>query len=117
MTKTVEFHGEKFHLDDSKGCYVEVAHIRTGLIGYVGVNLGKDASAQNPYSWTVLEVYGGTPTPDGLKGGVSDGTSEQNAFTKLYGAMIREVKKREAHAIFNREDACKALHQFVADLP
>ena len=40
MAKSAEYNGEKFQLDDSKGCYVEVAHKRSGLIGYVGVNLG-----------------------------------------------------------------------------
>ena len=63
--------GETFQLDDSKGCYVTVTYKH--LTGYVGVNLGKKASPQNPYAWYTAREIGGADcvTPDGLKFGIA----------------------------------------------
>ena len=49
--KEYKYKGETFQLDDSKGCYVAVTYKH--LTGYVGVNLGRKATAQHPYAWGI----------------------------------------------------------------
>ena len=110
--------GETFQLDDSKGCYVTVTYKH--LTGYVGVNLGKKASPQNPYAWYTAREIGGADcvTPDGLKFGIVDpkGASFQANLNALCVQLLLDFRTEEA-AKAAPAKYCAELHDAVKNLP
>ena len=110
MVKTREFEGHKFQLDDSKGCYIEVALGK--LTGYVGVNLAR-GTTENPFCWYTDNVL---TTPDGLNGGNVSGATLDENLEALFRSFIRTQKQQDAHSKFDSEAACKELHGYVEKL-
>ena len=110
MTKTHEFQGHKFLLDDSKGCYIEVS--LGEQTGYVGVNLTQ-GTPQSPYCWFSSDAF---TTPDGLQRGNVSGSTIDDNLEALFQHFIHEQKKADAHKKFDPEEACKALHIYVEKL-
>ena len=110
--KDYKFEGEVFQLDDSKGCYVEVSY--RYLKGYVGVNLGKEASDQYPFIWW-LDAE--PVTREGLKYGNPDGDSVESNLRALCNQLIRKYRIEEANRQFDREKYCNQLHETIRNLP
>jgi hypothetical protein len=105
--------GEVFHLDDSKGCFLEV--IYKGTAGYLGVNLQRGTKDQ-PYSWTIPKYYGGGPTNDGIEGGGVPVTNIESGLRNLCEALMKHYQEEESRKAFDREEAGQALHKFVEGL-
>jgi hypothetical protein len=112
MVKEYKYDGEIFQLDDSKGCYIEVTY--KDMTGYVGVNLGNDGSAGRPYVWWAEDSD--PVVADGLNYGNPNGSTQESNLGALCNDLIRRQRQREVHAAFDREAACKALHDFVEKL-
>ena len=110
MSTEYKYQGETFLLDDSKGCYIEVTY--RDQLGHVGVNLQGTKDA--PYAWSVNRPS--RITADGLSSGVSSGPDEESNLLVLCHEMLRLQREAEARKAFNREAACKSLHEFVEAL-
>ena len=110
--KEFEHNGELFQLDDSKGCYIEVSY--RYLKGYVGVNLGKEASDQYPFIWWLDSE---PVTRDGLKYGNPNGDSVESNLSALCDQLIRKYRIEEANKKFDREKYCNQLHEAMKNLP
>ena len=108
MITTREYKGHKFQLDDSKGCYIEVT--LGDQVGYMGVDLAK-GTTEAPYSWSIGL---GNVTPDGLQGGVpGKGSTIEGSISILFEKLITDKQVSEEHREFDREAACKRLHEYM----
>ena len=117
--KEYKYKGETFQLDDSKGCYVEVTYKH--LTGYVGVNLGDQATDKNPYAWGIPKEH---VTSSGLKSGRVANASFESNLDALCARLLRtfraeEARKavEEAHKAFDPAKYCAGLHDGVKNLP
>ena len=115
--KKVEYKGETFQLDDSKGCYIEVTY--RNLVGYVGISL-QLGTEEKPYAWWVPE-FGGSAnsvvTKDGLTTGAGEYEEPTEALHILYNHLIHKYQEDESRKAFKPEIACEALHEYVKGLP
>ncbi len=105
--KTYKFEGETFELDDSEGCFVKVTF--KGQVAYFGVNL-TDGTEDLPY--TYAGSWQAAPAADGLSWGYKAGTYQQG-LDRACGLLIA----RQQQIAFDREKACKTLHEETAKLP
>ena len=110
MAKEYEYEGEKFRLDDSNGCYIEVTYKEQ--VGYVGVYL--QGTKTSPYCWW---ANANVVTPDGLKAGSPAGDDLETNLRALCGDLVRRQREADARKAFKPEGACKSLHEFVESLP
>ena len=106
-----KYKGETFQLDDSKGCYVEVTYKH--LTGYVGVNLGRNATAQYPYAWVPRKR---NVTSGGLKRG-NGSASFEAGLDALCAKLLDNFRTEEAHKAFDPAKYCAELHDAVKNLP
>ena len=111
MTKTYKYNGEIFNLNDSGGCYVEVAYL--DQVGYVGVNL--EGTAEQPYRWN-RSAEAISDAKDGLRVGPTSGSTFESNLQALCENMIRTQKESDARRVFKPEDACESLHEFIQNL-
>ena len=107
-----KYKGETFQLDDSKGCYVEVTYKH--LTGYVGVNLGSNATDQHPYAWNIGK---GNATPNGVNPGFATKGSFETNLNSLCTALLRVFAEEKAHKAYDSEKYCAELHDGVKNLP
>ena len=105
--KTYEFEGEKFEIDDSEGCFVKVTLQEE--IAYLGVNL-KDGSNRRPFR------YAGSWQTSAQQDGLVTGSRVATFEDGLVG-VCRLLLERQQQLEFDREKACKALHEETAKLP
>ena len=109
---TYEYRGVKFEIDDSKGCYLEVAY--KDVTGYVGVFL--EGTKDTRYAWGVVSSR---VAKDGLSRGNSAGNTMLSNLQALCDWIITEFARREQQRAFTpeaREQACAELHDFVKGL-
>ena len=106
---------ETFQLDDSSGCYVKATY--KNLTGYVGVNIGVNATDQNPYVWYTDKRIENYVTPEGLKFGNGNGPSFESNLDALCDSLLREFHTQEAAKAFNRAKYCEELSEAVKNLP
>ena len=110
--KEYKYKGETFQLDDSKGCYVAVTYKH--LTGHVGVNLGRNATAQHPYAWNISSE--GNVTSGGLKAG-NRSASFEAGLDALCANLLNKFRAEEAHKAFDPAKYCAGLHDGVKNLP
>ena len=109
IARKYNYQDKEFIVDQSKGCYLEVAYLEQ--IGYVGVNLL--GTKQSPYCWHTRK---NVVTDEGLKNGnVSTGGLRGN-LDNLCLELIRLQGVSDAQKDFDRESACEDLHDFFKDL-
>ena len=113
--KEYKYKGETFQLDDSKGCYVAVTYKH--LTGYVGVNLGNQATDQSPYVWDTGKNVQNHVTSNGLKLGNSNGPSFEANLDALCATLLREFRTEEAAKTFYPAKYCAEIHDGVKNLP
>lgn len=115
--KKMNYRGETFYLDDSKGCFIEVKY--KSFTGYVGVNLTDSANATSPYAWSIDGRIGTVPNDEGLTSGVPvrGATNVGAAVQKLCEELMRVWQVDEARKVFQPETACEALHEYFKGLP
>ena len=113
--KDYQHEGETFKLDDSKGCYVKV--IYNDITGYIGVNIGVNATDQNPYLWYTNKRIENYVTPEGLKIGNSNGASFESNLDALCEQLLREFQTQEATKTFSHAKYCEELSEAVKNLP
>ena len=111
--------GETFQLDeDSKGCYVKVTYSTAkNITGYIGVNIGVNATDQNPYVWYTDKRIENYVTPEGLKFGNSNGPSFGSNLDALCDQLLREFHTQEAAKTFSHAKYCEELSEAVKNLP
>ena len=103
------YQDEEFLVDASKGCYREVAYKEQ--VGFVGVNL--QGTRENPYCWHTEKSL---VTDEGLKiGNVAGGGIKAN-LDQLCKQLVVLQRESDARKIFDREEACKLLHDFFEEL-
>ena len=110
MTKTIQYKGHKFLLNDSDGCYIEV---ELGYhTGYVGVNFD-DGTADNPYCWsaTIESV-----AQNIIDGGIVSGPTIEDNLQALFDHLIRQHRKNEYHGKFDPDTACNTLHRYLEQI-
>ena len=107
-----KYKGEKFELDDSKGCYVKVTY--KGLTGYFGVNNRGNGTDENPYSYLVGDAE--NVTPNGMKRG-NRSPSPEDARDQICGLLLETFRDQEAVKNFVPAKYCEKLHDAVKNLP
>ena len=110
---TYKYREIEFEIDDSKGCYIEVAY--KGLTAYAGIYLKGTPGAR--YAWW---VQASGVTKDGLTVGNSAGDTTELNLNAACDWIIGEIEKREREQAFDqkaREQACAEIHDFVKKLP
>ena len=111
--KEYKHKGETFQLDDSEGCYATVTYKHQ--TGYVGVNLGNQATDKNPYAWWGKNI--GWATPKGMTNGNVNGASFKANLDALCDELLRNFRIEEAAKEFDPAKYCEELHDAVKNLP
>ena len=103
------FEGKEFNVDESKGCYIEVTYQEQ--VGFYGVNLR--GTKQNPYCW---QTNRSVVTDDGLKSGNVTNQEPRKNFEDLCRELVKLQERSDAQKAFDKEAACKDLHDFFKEL-
>lgn len=103
------YRGEEFQIDDSKGCYVEVAYF--DQVGYAGVNL--QGTPELRFTWS-------TRTNRVTDEGIARTSYGYKTISEALDATRQELdrlhRQEQEHNRFNPDEACKELHEFVEGL-
>ena len=103
------YQDDEFLVNASKGCYLEVAFKEQ--VGFVGVNL--QGTREYPYCWhTTKSVV----TDDGLKTGHTEIGGIKDNLNRLCQELVALQRVADARKAFDREEACKQLHDFFKEL-
>ncbi|MDE2966616.1 MAG: hypothetical protein OXS30_03865 [Chloroflexota bacterium] len=108
--KKVTYQGVGYLIEDPKGCYVDV------WLGTLRGRVAVDPSRPNePYAVVVDE---GGITDDGVRpeNATAFKSSAKLALEATYDALKRQNDSIEAREKFDRDAACKEMHDFVAKI-
>ena len=116
-TTVVEYQGQKYRLDDSKGCYIEVTQLEAALSGYAVVNIGPYGCPEKAYSQWVTGENHGSVTPDGLRESWHNRgyLTIEAALIALYAAFKAEEYQQEVRAGFDPAEYCQKPHEYVKE--
>ena len=109
MSDKYVLEGETYELDDSKGCYVEVTY--KGQVGWIGVNLS--GTKERPYTFSLNPSV---VSEQGIASGVYGGATESSFLgnlSVLCRRLLAKHRETERQRDFNKEDACKSMHEEV----
>ncbi|MCY3748917.1 MAG: hypothetical protein OXG64_06440 [Chloroflexi bacterium] len=106
--------GRKFQVDDTQGCFALVTYM--DVSGVVGVNLGSNATANQPWAWSLTPMQARKGPHGGVKQGNTNGPDFGTNFRKLCQALVRQHEQDEQRRRFDPKPYCRELHREVARL-